>query len=365
MPFAIAGTLLGLGAILLEAANRVFGTYLRTPIRALVRALLVLAVFLAYAVPALVWVVNPDNATAGVLLVATGIAGPVLLCVYLWPPRFGIRRVHDVDEDVKPLPPDAQLRTLRLAPTAWPVDAPQLRVLALSDLHCNTPEQVDEVDARARDACAEPPDLVLVPGDLGEVEDLLPRVLAMLAALPSRHGTFLVLGNHDLEEGRDELIPELARQAGVHLLRNETHELPQAGIAVAGLEVPWQGEEPPAPDTDLPLLGLAHTPDAAFALARLGVRVAVCGHTHGGMLRPPLVGPLGVPSRLGRALAYGVFRKDDTHIVVTSGACRPLPHTSEKPEIVVLELSPSRKDDIPRPPGVACPSAVHGTPQSP
>ena len=52
MPFAIAGTLLGLAVIVLEAANRVFGTYLRTPARAFVRALMLLAVLLIYACPA-------------------------------------------------------------------------------------------------------------------------------------------------------------------------------------------------------------------------------------------------------------------------------------------------------------------------
>jgi hypothetical protein len=134
------------------------------------------------------------------------------------------------------------------------------------------------------------------------------------------------------------LISERAEQAGVHLLRNAVHELPDAGLAVAGLEVPWNGREPERPETELPLLGLAHSPDAVFALERLGVAVAVCGHTHGGALRLPGVGPLGVPSRLGRALAYGVFRRGDTHLVVTSGAGRPLALTGGRPELVRLVL---------------------------
>jgi predicted MPP superfamily phosphohydrolase len=337
MPFALAGTLLGLAVLVLEAANRVFGTYLRTPARAAYRVSATLAVLAIYALPAMVWVLT-DGPTARRMTWATGALGPVLLALYVWPPGFGVRRAHSAEEHDRPLPPEARLRTVRLRPPAWPGDAPRLRVLALSDLHCNTPDAPARLARRAKAACRpEPPDLVLVPGDLGETDELLPQVLDALAALPSRYGTFLVMGNHDLEEGRDRLLPELAAGRDVVLLRNEIHALPEAGVAVAGLEVPWMGS-PPEPDTDLPLLGLAHSPDAIFALARTGVQVAVCGHTHGGMLRPPLLGSMGVPSRLGRALAYGVFRLGPTHLVVTSGAGDPLPHTSTHPELVLLEL---------------------------
>lgn len=337
MLLAAAGTALGLVVILLETANRVFGTYLRTPARVFRRVAGLAAVVLLYALPLGIWWLEPGNTVARALSWLTAVLGVVLLVVYLRPPRFGVRRAKGAEELRRPLAEDAELRTVRLAPPAWPADAPALRILALSDPHCNTLEEVERVSARARAACAEPPDLVLVPGDLGETEALLPEVLRMLGDLPSRHGTFLVLGNHDMEEGRDEVIPELAAEAGVHLLRNQVLPLPQAGVAVAGLEVPWQGAAP-APETDLPLLGLVHSPDAVFDLARINVRAAVCGHTHGGMFRPPVIGPLLVPSLLGRALAYGVYRLGSTHLVVSSGACAPLPHTSEKPEVVLLEL---------------------------
>ena len=79
---------------------------------------------------------------------------------------------------------------------------------------------------------------------------------------------------------------------------------------------------------------LAHNPDTVIALdtgdAFDGVRLVCCGHTHGGQLRFPLVGPLYTPSPLQpppppaahpRHFAYGEFRRrrTGTRMIVTSG----------------------------------------------
>ena len=70
---------------------------------------------------------------------------------------------------------------------------------------------------------------------------------------------------------------------------------------------------------------LAHNPDTVIALdngdAFDGVRLACCGHTHGGQVRLPFIGPLFTPSRYNCRFAYGEFRrrKTDTRMIVTSG----------------------------------------------
>ncbi len=66
-------------------------------------------------------------------------------------------------------------------------------------------------------------------------------------------------------------------------------------------------------------IALSHTPDNLFALERAGVDLVVAGHTHGGWLKLPGIGPFAVASRYGALLALGAFRLRRTTLYVTPG----------------------------------------------
>jgi len=180
---------------------------------------------------------------------------------------------------------------------------------------------------------------VFVLGDLGEREDLLPGVVQAVSAIPSRFGTFVVRGNHDCEGWRDQAIQELLARNRITLLASETLPLPGMNVALIGLEHPWcRSPLPRRPDAGL-IIGLSHTPDNIHLLRQLGAHVCVAGHTHGGALRLPLIGPLLVASRLGRFLNKGPFRLGDTLLYVTPGIGYFLGSPRNRGEILRLTIA--------------------------
>ena len=88
---------------------------------------------------------------------------------------------------------------------------------------------------------------------------------------------------------------------------------------------------------------LAHSPDAIHEAVELGADVVLSGHTHGGQVRLPWIGPLYINTDLGPEYNQGLFRFDDTWLYVNRGlgtrglAVRLLC----PPEITLLTLSQS------------------------
>lgn len=162
-------------------------------------------------------------------------------------------------------------------------------------------------------------DCVCFLGDFGENNGLLPDVLAAVAEVPARQGTFIVRSNHDFEGGREQTVNRTAEQFSMRVLANEAIALDKLGISLIGLEYPWNTQgDPRVPDGTF-AIGLTHTPDNLTHFSRLGVPLSVAGHTHGGKIRLPLIGALLVSSKLGRLLDQGWFAKGGNAIFVTKG----------------------------------------------
>ncbi|MBI2727711.1 MAG: metallophosphoesterase [Polaromonas sp.] len=162
-------------------------------------------------------------------------------------------------------------------------------------------------------------DMVAVTGDLvdGRVADLAGHI-APLADLKSRHGTYVVTGNHEYYSGAHAWVAEL-RRMGLTVLMNEhvvlhhgkpantamvPHGDPQddsqimAPLVLAGVtdysahhfdeshrsdpKAALEG----APQTAPVRLLLAHQPRSAAAAAEAGFDLQLSGHTHGGQFYP-------------------------------------------------------------------------------
>ena len=96
---------------------------------------------------------------------------------------------------------------------------------------------------------------------------------------------------------------------------------------------------------DIRLL-LAHRPDAVYELRpRTRVDLVVAGHTHGGQLQLPLVGPLMIASRVPRDVgAGGLHGLDDRWIYVSRGVGvergqAPKLRLGAPPEVAVITLT--------------------------
>jgi predicted MPP superfamily phosphohydrolase len=167
-------------------------------------------------------------------------------------------------------------------------------------------------------------------------------------------GNACVLGNHDFGNGGSELVEfrpntdELIRQfgaAGLNLLRDETVDL--GGLKIAGLRDYWFGgfnlsssSSAIAELAGEPSIVLSHNPDTVDLPIWNGYDSTVlCGHTHGGQCRFPVIGAPICPVNNKRYVA-GFYEIDAGHRLYIN---RGVGHTRRirfmsRPEITVFTL---------------------------
>jgi predicted MPP superfamily phosphohydrolase len=239
-----------------------------------------------------------------------------------------------------------------------------LRAAFLTDLHYGLYVGARQVRAWVDATNAERPDLVLLGGDLLDTRsDADPApLLAELARLRAPHGVFGVWGNHDYGSfgryaprwrgpgqanwpGRRADLAAAFAGAGVTILRDAGRAV-RDDLWLGGVDDFWQGQPDPAAalagaDGRATLL-LSHNPDLLPELpGRAGL--VLCGHTHGGQVRLPLLGAPMIPSRYGQRYAMGwVQGAHATPAYVSRGlGTSGVPFRNLcPPEITLLTLTP-------------------------
>ena len=197
------------------------------------------------------------------------------------------------------------------------------RIVQLSDLHAGR-VALSYIDHALHVALDLKPDFLLITGDFVDSEaadvDALGKTLRPIAAQVETLG---VTGNHDFGIGfrspayADRLCAALS-SAGVRMLRNDVY-VPRAGtgeLAFAGVEDYWSGLARPATlekvPADASVIVLAHNPDHYEDLDRFRFHLMLAGHTHGGQVRLPFVGPPILPVQ-HKERAAGLFHLTPAH----------------------------------------------------
>lgn len=205
----------------------------------------------------------------------------------------------------------------------------------LSDLHFTGQlsrsfynEVVDQANAFGSD-------VIVITGDILEQRDCLPWIKDTLGRLQAELGVYFVLGNHELRLYNEQLARRTLTDAGLTDLggkwvRVDYHDSP---IVLAGNELPWfppaadMQSVPAEMDGQRPLLiALCHTPDQLAWSQAHEFDLMLAGHTHGGQVRLPLIGPILAPSVFGTRHASGTFYHEPTLLHVSRGLAgtRPL-----------------------------------------
>ncbi|MDX6752599.1 metallophosphoesterase [Geminicoccaceae bacterium 1502E] len=247
-----------------------------------------------------------------------------------------------------------RLRVVRheLRPALWRREHGTLRIGVLSDLHAAWPHvtapRIARIVARLM---AEEPDIVLLPGDFISTGtrfvrpleiDAIMRALAPLTVRP----TFAVLGNHDHAAGGWRVREGLER-VGIEVLQNRVvrhlhgnHPFEIAGIGCMRSGRAAIGRTLAALSGELPAILLSHVPDV-FPRLPPHVALTVAGHTHGGQVRIPGLGPPVTMSSLPRHMALGLHRDAGRFLYVSGGiGTSGLPvRFGVPPEIALLTLA--------------------------
>jgi len=234
----------------------------------------------------------------------------------------------------EPAHPTLERVVLRLPQLPPALD--RLRIGQISDTHLGMPHTADNLAWAIEQMRREQPALIALTGDLVGLRRSIPDLPMLLGQLRAPLGVYAVPGNHDYWEGLADIHAALSL-ADIPLLLNQNRRLGWNGadLWVVGIDDLWDGR----PDFDAALDGvppgafkilLAHSPDVADNAVAHGFALQISGHTHGGHLRLPLLGPFARP-RFGVRYVMGQYQIGDMTLYVSRGLggvalrllCRP------------------------------------------
>jgi len=205
----------------------------------------------------------------------------------------------------------------------WPSRLEGFTIAHLSDFHYDSYCSVHPLRAAIGMVNGLRPDLIVLTGDFVSEPFLHgDRKKAAFAAEPcaellsqmqAPHGSWAVLGNHDVMTDANRIISSL-QSRGIHVLVNQSVAIERDGgrFWLSGIDDAM--ERTPDLDgalhkipSDDPVVLLAHEPDYADHAARYAVDLQLSGHSHGGQIRLPLLPPLFLPP-LARKYVWGLYQ---------------------------------------------------------
>jgi hypothetical protein len=213
-----------------------------------------------------------------------------------------------------------------------------------------TPERfasiVDLIKEQSPDLVAVTGDVILAYGGMPDDQPALDEFGKVFKQIADDYETIAVLGNHDYWYDADKVRSVLER-AGARVLMNSVHSLERRGerLHIAGVDDIYENQDDlGAVLSALPQDGgailLAHEPDFADISAATGrFDLQISGHSHGGQVSLPVIGPLVLP-HLGRKYPSGLYKVGDMYQYTNRGVGMTMPtiRFNCRPEITVFTL---------------------------
>lgn len=218
-----------------------------------------------------------------------------------------------------------------------------LKIILLGDLHLSTNSNIELTKKMVEMVNEQNADMVLIAGDVftSSYDGLENPELysAELAKMKTTYGTYVVYGNHDVDETlfggfsvddptiaiRPKTMDEFMVASNFHMLADETETFEELGIQVVGRvdgEKNGEGAEERLSATDVmketdssyTQIILEHEPWDFEELSNNGADLILCGHTHAGQIFPGnLIVPFFNDNGYGYKELYGI------PTIVTSG----------------------------------------------
>ena len=247
---------------------------------------------------------------------------------------------------VNPYQPELERVTITLPPGAEGLHG--MTIGFITDTHVGPFVDIEDLE-RALDLIRpEMPDLILLGGDyISESPRYGPDTATVLARFIDKAplGGFGVIGNHDLSVSKSRVQEALAT-VGIPVLRNQTPVINYKGssLAIAGIDETLAGDPQPQytlgqVPAGVPAIAHWHEPEFAEEAAFFGAFAQLSGHTHGGQIRLPGIGPVGLPIH-GKRYVIGSHDVDGMQIYTSRGVgvYRPPARFNCPPEVTLITL---------------------------
>lgn len=234
-----------------------------------------------------------------------------------------------------------------------PAEFDRYRIVQISDLHVGTWLKPSNLEQAVQVVNAQEPDLVVITGDFVTYlpEHYAPAIIDALGQLAPRDGVLAVLGNHD-HWSNPIVVREMIAGAGALDLSNRVYTLERGGkhLHLAGIDCSYLGLDrldflldhlPPGEAAIL----LAHEPDFAVRSSASGrFDLQLSGHSHGGQVSLPRIGPIFLP-RHGRQYPSGLYQIGGMILYTNRGlgTAEIQLRISCPPEIAVITLMAPRQ----------------------
>ena len=180
-----------------------------------------------------------------------------------------------------------------------PLSLAGLKLVQMSDFHYDngllSEKMLTEAIAVSN---AAKPDLVILTGDyVNTIAKPIHQLALRLKNLESRYGVYAILGNHDIYYPSSKLeITNALTNVGINVLWNQIAYPLGEKLPLVGLADFYSREFNPEAimnqlDSTTPRIVLSHHPDTAEILKKWRVDLQLSGHSHGGQIVIPGLGP--------------------------------------------------------------------------
>ena len=222
------------------------------------------------------------------------------------------------------------------------------RIAQISDIHIGTWMTRKRLMEAVERTNLQTPDLVVVTGDFVHraPENYADDLIDPLSKLTPKDGILAVLGNHD-HWTNPSLVREILMTTGIIDLSNRVHVLENRStyLCIAGVDDIWERKDrldivlDVLPDESAAIL-LVHEPDYAdFSAATGRFDLQLSGHTHGGQVVLPFLGPPILPTH-GRKYPSGLYQTRGMYHYTNRGIgmIDPAIRFNCRPEITIFNL---------------------------
>lgn len=238
----------------------------------------------------------------------------------------------------------------------------KIKIVYITDLHIGAYKKDDYLSFLVKTIIKEKPNLVLIGGDTvdnGYIEEEI-KLLHPFKKLTDVIPVYAISGNHEYGVGYEngeltkrltstDKLKEFLEKINITYLENDLFEIEikGQGFYLFGADEFWADKTDfsvlEKREKNIPTIAIIHNP--AILLTNYypdNIDLSLFGHTHGGQIRLPFLGPIGrVDNILPKEMYKGYLQnKDNNKIFVSSGAGETgiRSRLFNPPELVIFEI---------------------------